>query len=487
LRPRLFRGKRGVNSLVTEICVLGDGPAGASMALRLARLGHNVFLLGGGVPPRSRLLHSISPGICPFLDLLDLHESLDTFAIRCDPPEVRWETSEALETSNSSLSFYLVDRSRMHDCMREIARRAGVRVITARITSTPIRLAAGGWRIPLSADVEIQAGFLVVATGRKSLLSTGRRRIMPPLMALHSRWKVTASVRPRIYIEALPNGWVWGACVPDGICCAAVFMDPLLRSRNGRADIEKSYLAFLSEAPVFSDFLSGSRIDPVNACDASALLANEVIGSDWMLVGDSAVALEPISGQGIQVALKLGSQGAVAAHTLISDPSSAPVAEMFYRNQCRTIAARHGHATREFYAGPKRFQYEPFWIRRSAHKTSIALRPVSARRAEPRALIDANTPLRLSADATLREVPCLVGDRICLQLALDHPNLDGPASHLGNVSIAALLNGIIEVQTAAELCRSWMLTGLAERPLILLQWFIENGILVPGDERKLKC
>jgi hypothetical protein len=252
-------------------------------------------------------------------------------------------------------------------------------------------------------------------------------------------------------------------------------MDPLLRSPTEQPNIERRYLAFLSEAAVCGDFMSGSRMDKIGACDASALLTNEVIGSDWMLVGDSAVALEPISAQGIQVALKLGCQGAVVVHTLLSDASSALVAEMFYRNQCRAIAARHGRATTEFYAGPERFQHEPFWMARASHKINPAPRPA------PTGPVDATTLLRLSTNTSLREVPCLIGDCIRLQAALDHPSLDGPVSHLGNVAVAALLNGITEAQTAGELCLSWSRTGLAERPLTLLHWFLRNGILTPTD------
>jgi hypothetical protein len=261
----------------------------------------------------------------------------------------------------------------------------------------------------------------------------------------------------------------------DGSCYAAAFMDPLLRSRTGQPNIERRYLAFLSEAAAFCGCMSGSRMDKVSACDASALLSNEVIGSDWMLAGDSAVALEPISAQGIQVALKLGCQGAVVVHTLLSDTSSAPVAEMFYREQCRAIAARHGRTTREFYARPERFRHEPFWTARASDK----INPVP--RSAPPGATDATTLLRLSRNASLRELPCLIGDRICLQTALDHPRLDGPVSHLGDVAVAALLKGTTKAQTAGELCRSWTRTGLAGRSLTLLHWFLKNGILTPTD------
>ena len=129
----------------------------------------------------------------------------------------------------------------------------------------------------------------------------------------------------------------------------------------------------------------------------------------------------------------------------------------------------------KFYAGPERFQHEPFWMARASHKINPARRPA------PTGPVDATTLLRLSTNTSLRDVPCLIGDCIRLQAALDHPSLDGPVSHLGNVAVAALLTGITEAQTAGELCLSWSRTGLAERPLTLLHWFLRNGILTPTD------
>ena len=467
--------------ITAEVCVLGDGPAGSSAAARLALLGHNVVLIGDGAPRRRPLPESISPGIHPLLDALDLSHALNTFATECAPPDVRWEASEPPPldqpaSTPSAPSGHLVDRSKLDACLLQSARQAGVQVIATR-SGAPDPRVAGGWRIPLPMHPrqEVHAGFLIVATGRKPLLSRKRQRIMPPLLALYSRWKLPHSARPRIAVEALPDGWVWRAELADGICCAAAFMDPLLRSRCGQKSIESNYLAFLSEATIFNGHLSAPRIDKVSACDASALLANEVIGPDWMLVGDSAVALEPISSQGIQIALKLGLQAAVVAHTLLSDPSSAPIAETFYREQCRGIAARHRKATTEFYATPERFQREPFWTVRASHKTNPP--PPST----PTAPIDPATPLRLSSEATLREIPCLIGDRIRLQPALHHPNLDAPVSHLGNVAVAALLSGIVQPQSSDDLCRLWTQTGLTERPLPLLHWFLKNGILTPTD------
>jgi len=201
------------------------------------------------------------------------------------------------------------------------------------------------------------------------------------------------------------------------------------------------------------------------------MLTHNVIGSDWMLVGDSAVSLEPISSQGIQVALKLGCQGAVVAHTILSDPSSTQLAMRFYSDQCTAISAKHVESALTLYGQVGKSRHQLFWTRRVPHEPNVLPAPASID------TLDASTRLTLSADAVLRDVPCLIGDRICLRKALEHRNLDGPVSHLGNVPVTALLDALTGRPTAGKICQNWIGTGFVERPLPLLYWFLNNGII----------
>jgi hypothetical protein len=354
----------------------------------------------------------------------------------------------------------------------------GVQVITGK-AAVPARQ-DGRWAIsfPALAGKAVRANFLIVATGRIPLLPGKRARILLPLLALYAHWKPSPSIQPQIAIEALRDGWVWRAPLADGNCCAVAFADPVLRSQSKHRDIQSDYLNLVSQAGILADCLNGCRSGRVSACDASGVAAEEVIGRDWMLVGDSAVALEPISAQGIQVALKMGFQGAIVAHTLISNAGSAPIAETFYRDQCRAIATRHAHVAGEFYARPLRFQDEPFWKSRASRNNKFAL---EAARSAP---VEMATKLRLSANARLHDVPCLIGERIRMHPALNHTGLDGPVSHLGEIAVAALLNPITEAKTIEEICRLWTQMELTQRPLPLVHWFLKNGVLMPIDATK---
>jgi flavin-dependent dehydrogenase len=464
-----------VKTIIADICVLGAGPAGASAAYRLAQLGHDVVLVGAELPHRRNLPESVSPGFEVVLSQLGLRNKLDTFSVECESPEIRWEFADPIKNSAIGAFARLADRPRLDALLLDNARHAGAKVIAARDGARSVRCNDGGWQVRFcSSDVdEVRAKYLVVATGRKRALAQGRRRIMPPLLALHARWHLPRAATARTSVEALPDGWAWSAPRADGSYCAVAFIDPQLRGRSGPRGIEAIYRAFISSTADIGPRLRGAQMDSLGACDASATVANEVIGSDWILVGDSAVALEPMSAQGIQVAIKLGCQGAVVAHSVICDKSRAPMAETFYREQCRAIAERHRRATTNFYASPKRFKHEPFWAKRAPTNNKPAATSVRI------PAVSAKTLLRISSESSIREVPCLIGDRICLHAALTHPSFDSPVSHVGSVAVATLLAEAASTQTAGELCRLWLQAGLTKRPSLLLHWLLKNRILIP--------
>ena len=81
------------SELVTEICVVGGGPAGAAIARQLARLGHQVCLVEKAVFPRAHIGESLPPSILPVLDLLDLRQIVEAAgACRPESAFIRWST-----------------------------------------------------------------------------------------------------------------------------------------------------------------------------------------------------------------------------------------------------------------------------------------------------------------------------------------------------------------------------------------------------------
>src|SRR5688572_29358999 len=61
----------------TEICVIGGGPAGSTVARELASLGHDVILVERAPFPRRHIGESLSPGILPLLDLIGIRNRIE--------------------------------------------------------------------------------------------------------------------------------------------------------------------------------------------------------------------------------------------------------------------------------------------------------------------------------------------------------------------------------------------------------------------------
>lgn len=93
-----------------------------------------------------------------------------------------------------------------------------------------------------------------------------------------------------------------------------------------------------------------------------ALLAPPA-GPDWIAVGDAAIALDPLSSQGILTALYTGITGGRALDaSMTGDPS--PMQE--HVSRIASIGAQYEGARAEFYALERRWRDEPFWARRLA-------------------------------------------------------------------------------------------------------------------------
>jgi flavin-dependent dehydrogenase len=68
----------------------------------------------------------------------------------------------------------------------------------------------------------------------------------------------------------------------------------------------------------------------VRARDASAYFEARLIGDGFIKVGEAAMAADPLSSSGIQLAIQSGIAASAIVNTLLRRPSSSEIAERFY-------------------------------------------------------------------------------------------------------------------------------------------------------------
>ncbi|MFO0613387.1 MAG: tryptophan 7-halogenase [Polyangiaceae bacterium] len=327
--------------------------------------------------------------------------------------------------------------------------------------------------------MELHTAFLADASGRASRLAR-RRQSGPGTFALYGYFRGPAlPQRPRI--EARPEGWCWGVPIPDGTYNALVFLDPARVRGAGRKSLDELLKGLLEGSALGRDLVGAELVRPVRAADATPYVDEACVGPTRIRVGDAALALDPLSSSGVQKAIQTALSGAIVANTLLRRPEASLFASAFHRGAVERAAERHRAWSSEHYAtGMSANRYDgAFWrARAAAAPTAAAPRPLD--------LPAVDCPLRFSAEAAWRDVPCLGEAFVEVQRALEHPRLDGPIAYLGGHSLTRLLEGAPDGWSARDYVRAWSKTMAPDAAASIARWLLMRGVLEPSAEPRLR-
>lgn len=455
--------------LDVDVAIVGGGPAGAVVAERLARLGHRALVIERGRhdgPPRGETLHA---GAWPML----AHLGIAPAAIEARLVErslLRW-ASEAIEPRVHAPPQLAVVRPALDRILLARARDAGAQVLQPALAGARTR-SADGWTIAIeSAGVAMQvcARVLVDASGRASWTRPARRATTPRTLALRGWWQWRDGCPPDwrdARVEALADGWLWGAPAGDGYAAIAVVDAAGFAGRGSTA--ESPYLARLAASALLRDLPTvAALVRPPDACDATSYAPLAPCAPGLFRVGDAAASLDPLSSAGLHAAIGAAVHASCAIHTLLRFPERADLVDEFYRDARGSEVARHQRWVGEHFA-TARWREHAFWARRAA--------PAAVR--EVVGFDPASTHVALAGDVALRALPCIVDGVIEARLGVASPAhrfvwLDG-------TSIAPLLAPLVaRACSPAELLKGWPALAPPRRRQLLGR-LLELGIVRPA-------
>jgi flavin-dependent dehydrogenase len=469
------------SALESEICVLGGGPAGSVIARRLAELGHEVVLVERGAAGRRRerksRAESLAPSILPILDSVQLRDVVETSVfLREERSLVLWGPGDVEVKSWDAAPSLLVERELLDARLRAAAADGGARMIAPAVARAVRREACGDWLVPVETSagpLAIKARFLVDARGRRRHMYIDDGA--PTTVAMSAPWLPCDRTYGETRIEAGRDEWVWGSPLPDGSYAATIFLDSAriagLRS-HCRATLCRD---ILSRSKLLAGLSKGRMIGPVDVRDATPRVSRDPIGHDFIRVGEAAVAIDPLSSQGIQTALLSAIQGAAAVHTILTAGCDPAPALAFCRERAQATAARSRAAAARLYR--EHPAKTPFWTRRSSTTGNAA--PEDRRHARA----SQELPSRLSVARSLRivDVPVLSGAFIRRARALHHAGLGEPVAYLAGIALAPLVLAMTRSSTPDEIIRRWSAHMSAQAARNILDWMFEAGILVPDE------
>lgn len=339
---------------MAEVVVLGAGPAGAAVALGLQRLGYPVRVVSEW--RRFAALEGVSQRVLEGLR----HAGL-TRALACadapSPRRVVWGAD-----SHSINQECLLDRPQFDAALREDLAAAGIAVQEARVLR--VEPLERGHLVHLDGGETLRADFLVEARGRQAPLAGGRLR-GPETLSLLNQWR-EAPGQPGSAVESLADGWAWMARLEDGRCYWQITLDA--RDLPPKEQLPAWCAARRGESTLVRALFGEAALQPaeLHARSSTAILFSEASGPDWLRVGDAAMAVDPLSGNGIFQSLSSALQAPAVINTLLQRPERAQLAQHFHQQRVEQLFLRFARTGRDFYAMEQRWAELPFWRERSA-------------------------------------------------------------------------------------------------------------------------
>jgi geranylgeranyl reductase family protein len=307
-----------------DVAIVGGGPAGSRCAWRMASAGARVAIVDGSHPREKpcgggitgRALDIVNPAL----------DGRPIEAVRIEGASFEHETRRAAMTidgSDESPRLIVAARRDFDGALLACATNAGATLIAERATDvTPER---GGWSIATRART-VRAAWLVGADGPNSLV---RRRVSVPFdradLSVAAGFYVHGVSAREIAIafEGRPAGYLWSFPRRDhlavGICAQADASSP-------------ATLAPLASAWIQRNVASPGRLErygwAIPSLRERTLRRERPTGPRWMLLGDAAGLVDPITREGIFFAL----QSADAAADSLLAPGDGAAA---YRQRLR--------------------------------------------------------------------------------------------------------------------------------------------------------
>ena len=326
-----------------DIAVIGGGPAGSTAAALLARQGYKVIALEKAHHPRFHIGESLLPMNLPLFERLGVMEKVRALGVYKPGADFEAANERGYNTfafaralGGSPPHAYQVWRQDFDRMLYEHARSLGADAREGHEVLSVEQRGARESRLEVRTDTganyQIQARYLVDASGRDTFLSAKRklRRRNPEHQSAaifgHFRGAIdrAGADAGNISIYRFAHGWMWMIPLPQGVMSVGAVARPdYFKQRNGRT--VEFLLETLRQNPALWQRLESAELigNEVRVTGNYSYDSSQMGGPGWVLIGDAFAFLDPVFSSGVYLAMS----GAEQAATVVDRSLRAPAKE----------------------------------------------------------------------------------------------------------------------------------------------------------------
>jgi hypothetical protein len=303
---------------IRSVAIVGDGPAGTTLATLLARAGAKVGLFSRGRPQGLVVGESLLPALIPILRELGVEDEVRaygelkpgaTFVLR-DGERVGFHFAE--NAGRIPGYAYNVPRERFDATLIACARASGARIFDGvadleRDPERPDRVRLSPGHEDVRSFFGGEPDWIVDASGRSRRIARlldlptreGDRRDLALFAHLEGAEIDNAG---HVHMDHLSRGWCWRIPLPDRVSLGIVIPADALGDSN--RSLEEHFDACLESEPHLKAITaSARRVSRVARYTNYQLTTLTGVGNGWVLVGDALGFVDPIFSSGLYLAM----------------------------------------------------------------------------------------------------------------------------------------------------------------------------------------
>lgn len=365
-------------SIRYHVVIAGAGPAGCASAIVLANAGLKValideapegFKVGESLPSAAiRLLRRL--GINHLSDLLDNTKfSLCTANVSAWGSN-NWTYTDALQNPEGG-GWHLV-RESFDESLRQKALMAGAVLYDGKAgkiktnLSEEFRYCTYFKKRKPSLPEFLESDWLIDATGRPSVIL---KQFGIEKTYYHDQLAAVCWLKPQTdgkdhttRIKSVKNGWLYSALLPDQNRVLAFYglsQDVAEMIRKPESFFETVNATDILGYPINIDNLAVA----LQATKAGLSKVSRAIGDHWLAIGDAALALDPLSSQGMFFSLYSGIRGAETILQIMEMSATSENIAFQYQQKVDQVFEANQKSRKYYYTSELRYTDHPFWSR----------------------------------------------------------------------------------------------------------------------------